>query len=693
MKALLIGCGEGGSRLTEAIMKIQCATFGCDSNGKSIKKQFDAIVINTTNEDLKDIDGQGTFIDSRRKLLIGTGYSQTAGRGSGGNPRLGTLAAIHDRHRISAMVEEILSDINSNPEMNDIDAFFVISALGGGSGSGMGPVIAKILKDYYAEEQYPVIGIVTLPAREEGQLPAYNAYVSLQSWLKESNFDGIITISLGGKFLNYRDESTKYYSKFNKAVATSLYILFGGEATGKKSTNVDMNDLLGTIREGGGLCTLGHLSTKITTPTGTEKETAVLTYEERASLPEGWETEKIIKAVERVCNCNNLFLPINFKSSRTALLVIKDSTTFKVPRGAAQEAANWLESKILGHVRYADINHAGFRLITDNTRGTYFDEQSEIFPEDHVLSRNESVEIVVLLAGISNVHVIQQLRTAAEKVFRFSNPPRGERLLAETLGLSVGEKIDETMLLPCSHDRSNGAAQAQSRATNEALNRFMDDFLNRDRYITEERIRKAVKVVDVKVLPEEVTCHRPGSVRERANCYQISLVFENPIDGTSFKKDYVVRVIVNEEKRGEIGKRTTWEKSEFIMERDGWNSREEKIVLDTLKRAEKDKIPCAKVSGIGPYPPCRGFIKKPVYRVRVVSDNGPIYYYWIDAHPEPVVLADKEELQRLHGESGQRDYSRFFDILFEREDEVPSTEMVEDLLRKLGIRGDQKDVS
>ncbi|MFA5296033.1 MAG: tubulin-like doman-containing protein [Methanoregulaceae archaeon] len=692
MKALLIGCGEGGSRLTEAIMKIQCATFGCDSNGKSIKKQFDAIVINTTNEDLKDIDRPETFINSRRKLLIGTGYSQTAGRGSGGNPRLGTLAAIHDRHRISAMVEEILSEINSNPEMNDIDAFFVISALGGGSGSGMGPVIAKILKDYYAEEQYPVIGIVTLPAKEEGQLPAYNAYVSLQSWLKESNFDGIITISLGGKFLNNRDESRKYYSKFNKSVATTLYILFGGEATGKKSTNIDMNDFLGTIREGGGLCTIGHYSMKIVTPTGVEKETSVLTHEDSSSLPQGWETEKLIKAVGKVCNCNNLFLPINFKSTRTALLVVKDSTTFKVPRGSAQEAANWLESKILGHVRYADINHAGFRLITDNTRGTFFDEEFEISPEDHILSRNESVEIVVLLAGIRNVQIVQQLREAAEKVFRFSNPPRGERLLAETLGLSIGEKIDETMLLPCSHDRSNGAAQAQSRATTEALTRFMADLMELDGDIPESKIRKSVKVVDVKVVPDDVTCHRPDSIRGRANCYKVSLVFENQIDGTSFKKDYVVRVIVNEEKRGEIGKRTTWEKSEFIMDRYGWNNRERQIFDDTLKRAVADGIPVLGISGIGPYPGCTGLTKKFVYRARVASSKGPVYYHWIYANPYPVVLSEGE-LQRVRMERTQSDYSEFFDILFEQENEVPSTERIEYLLRKLGVREERKDVT
>lgn len=684
MKALLIGCGEGGSRLTEAIMKIQCATFGCNSEGKSVKKQFDAIVINTTNDDFEDIDKSGLFIDGKRKLLIGTGYSETSGHGSGGDPRIGTLAANHDWGRIAAKIEEVLSDINRNPDMNDIDAFFVISALGGGSGSGMGPVIAKVLKDHYFESQYPVIGIVTLPPKEEGQLHAYNGYISLQSWLKESNFDGIITISLGGKFRNYRDESLKYYSKFNKAVATSLYILFGGEATGKKSSNVDMNDLLSTIREGGGLCTIGHLSTKITTPVREKVQTPVLTHEEPDSLPEGWETDKLIKAVERVCNSNNLFLPVDFKTARTALLVVKDSPTFKVTHGAVQEAGNWLERNIKGHVRTADINHLGFRLITDNSKEKLFHEEYEVSPEDVELSNNETVEIVLLLSGISNVQAIQKMRESAEKVIRFTNPSRGERLLAETLGLSIGEKIDSTMLLPCSSERDNEAAQSQSRATTEALTRFMEDLRKVDDTIPEERIRKGVQVIDIQNIPDVITCERPEMIRDNAHCYRISLAFRNHIDATHFRRDYVLRVIEHEKTRTEVGTRITWENSEFIQEGPGWNAREQRVAVDVLGVVDRGGNP--RIAGIGPYPACSGFAKKFVYRVRVRSDTEVAYYYWVDAYPEAVVLSEKEDMEAIRRASGSSDVAYFFDLLYERENEVPSTEKIDQVRKNIGLR-------
>ncbi|MBP7700360.1 MAG: hypothetical protein KA091_02365 [Methanoregulaceae archaeon] len=687
MKALLIGCGEGGSRLTEAIMKIQCATFGCDNEGKSLKKQFDAILINTTNDDLEDIDKPGIFIDGKRKLLIGTGYSETSGHGSGGNPRLGTLAANHDWGRIAAKIEEVLSEINRNPDMNDIDAFFVISALGGGSGSGMGPVIAKVLKDHYFESQYPVIGIVTLPPKEEGQLNAYNGYISLQSWLKESNFDGIITISLGGKFRNYRDESRKYYSKFNKAVATSLYILFGGEATGKKSSNVDMNDLLSTIREGGGLCTIGHLSTKFITPIKEDIKTPLLTHEETESLPEGWETEKLLKAVERVCNSNNLFLPVDFKTARTALLVVKDSTTFKVTRGAVQEAGNWLERNIQGHVRTADINHEGFRLITDNSRGNLFDELFEVSPEDKELSANETVEIVLLLSGISNVHVIQKMRETAEKVIRFTNPSRGERLLAETLGLSIGEKIDRAMLLPCSNERDNEAAQSQSRATTEALARFMEDFRKVDDTIPEERLRKGVQVTDIRNIPAVITCERPEAARENARCYLVSLAFRNHIDATQFKKDYVLRVIEHEKKSSDIGTKITWENSEFIQEKPGWSPREQRVADEVRLRAEADKTGNPRIAGIGPYPACSGIAKQLVHRVRVRSDTGVSYYYWIEAYPDAVILSEKDEMEIIRNAPAQREIAYFFDLIYEREEVVPSTEKIKGILQTLGVRG------
>jgi len=227
MKALLIGCGEGGSKLVEMIMKIQRATCGADENGEPIKKQFDALILNTALRDLEMIDPKNIALGKNRKLLVGSGYTPAAGHGAGGNPRLGAIAATSDYWRIAAKIEEILNEIKDNKYMGDIEAFIVCAALGGGSGSGMGPVVAQLLKENYFEDQYPVIGLVILPAKEEGKLYAYNAHMSLLTWLRESNFDGIITVTLGGKFLNYRDDQEKYYARFDKSVAKALYILFG----------------------------------------------------------------------------------------------------------------------------------------------------------------------------------------------------------------------------------------------------------------------------------------------------------------------------------------------------------------------------------------------------------------------------------------------------------------------------------
>lgn len=689
MRALLIGCGQGGSKMTEAIMKMQHATFGNDIHGKPIKKQFDAIVINTTPQDLEDVDKK--FIDGKRQLLIGTGYTYTSGHGAGGNPRLGTHAANHDALRIAAKIEEILLEINKNPDMNDVDAIFVISALGGGSGSGMGPVIAQILKDYYFENQYPVIGIVTLPAKQEGRLPTYNGFISLQSWLKESNFEGIITISLGGKFLFNMDDSLRYYSKFNKSVAKAIYILFGGDSTGTRSSkNVDVNDILSTIKEGGGLCTLGHFSTDISGPAGAdeERDEVLLTYNDFSDDVKGWKDLKLLKSVVQACNKNNLFLPVDFRTARTALLVFKDSESFEITREAAQQSANWLEKHIEGNVRHSDISHKNFKLKADNSvvKGLY--EDYEIDPNTDIpLSNNESVEISLLLSGIRDVHLVQGMKKVAEEVLKFSNPPRGERLLAETLGIPIGEKINRTMLLPCSDLRDNIAAQIQSRAIREALDEFIEDHTRLDPLIIPEYLRKNVKVTDVRPIPDVLQCGKTSSARTETNCFEIDVRFDNNHDNTHFVRTYGVHIKPFETKRLESGNRITWDVPEYLFKKPGWNDKEKQIISDVSRTLDENK---QIITGLGRYPYCNGFSQNQVYRIRTLVCSSEKrewnleYLLWLAAHPEPIIL-EYRVLKDIEKSGKWTDAEPLFDTLYEKEDEIPSYKKIKDTMDKLGF--------
>ena len=83
------------------------------------------------------------------KVLIG--MSVTRGLGAGGDPELGRVAAEADREKISAVVK-------------DCDLVFIVTGMGGGTGSGASPTVAEIA----AETGALVIAFVTMPFSFEG---------------------------------------------------------------------------------------------------------------------------------------------------------------------------------------------------------------------------------------------------------------------------------------------------------------------------------------------------------------------------------------------------------------------------------------------------------------------------------------------------------------------------------------------
>jgi cell division protein FtsZ len=79
------------------------------------------------------------------------GMSVTRGLGAGGDPELGREAAEADREKIGAVVK-------------DCDLVFLVTGMGGGTGSGASPVVAEIA----AESGALVIAFVTMPFSFEG---------------------------------------------------------------------------------------------------------------------------------------------------------------------------------------------------------------------------------------------------------------------------------------------------------------------------------------------------------------------------------------------------------------------------------------------------------------------------------------------------------------------------------------------
>lgn len=131
---------------------------------------------------------------SKADKKVQIGKQTTRGLGAGMNPEIGRNAAEESK-------EEILEALKG------ADMVFVTCGLGGGTGSGAGPVVAEIAK----EEGILTVGVVTKPFAFEGVKRREIAEKALEE-LKE-NVDTIITIP-NDRILQIIDKKTSLLDAF-----------------------------------------------------------------------------------------------------------------------------------------------------------------------------------------------------------------------------------------------------------------------------------------------------------------------------------------------------------------------------------------------------------------------------------------------------------------------------------------------
>ena len=137
----VVGCGGAGGNTIDRITEIGV-------------KGAETIAINTDAQDL-------IYVNSDRKILVGK--TTTKGLGAGSNPQLGEEAAKENEHDIKAAIE-------------GADMVFITCGLGGGTGTGVAPVVAEISKKMGAL----TVAIVTMPFQMEGTRRYENAMYGLE---------------------------------------------------------------------------------------------------------------------------------------------------------------------------------------------------------------------------------------------------------------------------------------------------------------------------------------------------------------------------------------------------------------------------------------------------------------------------------------------------------------------------------
>ena len=151
----VIGVGGGGSNAINHM-------FQAGING------VDFVICNTDSQALDN---------SPVPNKIQLGVSLTEGLGAGANPEVGEQAAMES-------MEEIKSMLDSTTKM-----IFITAGMGGGTGTGAAPVIAKFAK----EMDVLTVGIVTMPFQFEGKMRVEQAQRGIEKLRK--NVDSLIVIN------------------------------------------------------------------------------------------------------------------------------------------------------------------------------------------------------------------------------------------------------------------------------------------------------------------------------------------------------------------------------------------------------------------------------------------------------------------------------------------------------------------
>ena len=359
MKLAMIGFGQAGGKVLDKFLEYDKQT------GSGIVRA--AVAVNTAKADLMGLE----HVPEDNRVLIG--QSRVKGHGVGADNELGAEIAEED-------VDEIQGAIDNIP-VHEVDAFLLISALGGGTGSGGAPVLAKHLKRIYTE---PVYGLGILPGKDEGGIYTLNAARSFQTFVHE--VDNLLVFD-NDAWRKSGESVSGGYDEINEEIVTRFGILFGaGEVDGTgdvAESVVDSSEIINTLA-GGGISTVGYASETVQ-----KQDSGGLLSRFRGSDDMSGEdsasTTNRITSLVRKAALGRLTLPCEIDGAERALLVVAGPSGY-LNRKGIERGRKWLEEQT---------------------------GSMEVRGGDYPVEESGNVASVVLLSGVTNVPRIKELQGKA----------------------------------------------------------------------------------------------------------------------------------------------------------------------------------------------------------------------------------------------------------------------------------------
>jgi cell division GTPase FtsZ len=292
MRVALIGVGQAGGKVAQAI-----AEFDYEMDFGAVQSAF---AVNTAEADLQSLD-----IDT---MLIG--QDRVKGHGVGGDNELGAEI-------MQSEATEVMDGLDGRIT-SQTEAVMVVAGLGGGTGSGGAPALARELGRVY---DIPVYVLGVLPGRDEGGIYQANAGRSLKTVIREA--DAALLID-NDAWRESGESVQEGFDAINRQIAQRVGVLLAsGEAVeGVGESVVDSSEIINTLREGG-IASLGYATAE--------------------ASEEAAENVNTVTSLTRNALLTSMSLP-DAVEAEAALLVIAGRPE-RISRKGVERARSWVEEE------------------------------------------------------------------------------------------------------------------------------------------------------------------------------------------------------------------------------------------------------------------------------------------------------------------------------------------------------------
>ncbi|WP_424017770.1 tubulin/FtsZ family protein [Halorientalis pallida] len=360
MKLAMIGFGQAGGKIVDKFLEYD------ERTGSGIVRS--AVAVNTAKADLLGLER----VPEDNRVLIG--QARVKGHGVGADNELGAEIAEED-------IDEIQGAIDNIP-VHEVDAFLIVAGLGGGTGSGGSPVLAKHLKRIYTE---PVYGLGVLPGGDEGGIYTLNAARSFQTFVRE--VDNLLVFD-NDAWRKSGESVQGGYDEINDEIVKRFGILFGAgevEQGGAVAESVvDSSEIINTLA-GGGVSTVGYAAEEVEPEQGGGGLLSRFKGDDSDDGMDTANTTNRITSLVRKAALGRLTLPCEIDGAERALLVLSGPPKH-LNRKGIERGRKWLEEQT---------------------------GSMEVRGGDYPVPESGYVASVILLSGVHNVPRIKELQQVA----------------------------------------------------------------------------------------------------------------------------------------------------------------------------------------------------------------------------------------------------------------------------------------